>query len=95
MGQVLHSALQELADLRKKCVDEKFENPKVSIIVPIYNVEPYIDECLDSLVRQTIKELEFICIDDGSVDNSYKILEQYAKYDARFIVLKQKYYNYK
>lgn len=89
MGQVLHSALQELADLREKCVDEKFENPKVSIIVPIYNVEPYIDECLDSLVRQTIKELEFICIDDGSVDNSYKILEQYAEYDARFIVLKQ------
>ena len=89
MGQVLHSALQELADLRKKCIDEKFENPKVSIIVPIYNVEPYIVECLDSLVQQTIKELEFICIDDGSADNSYKILEQYAKYDARFIVLKQ------
>lgn len=90
MGQVLHSTLQEFADLRKKkCVDEKFEDPKVSIIVPIYNVEPYIDECLNSLVRQTIKELEFICIDDGSVDNSYKILEQYAKYDASFMVLKQ------
>ena len=89
MGQVLHSAQLELAELKSKCANEKFENPKVSIIVPIYNVESYIGECLDSLVRQTIKELEFICIDDGSEDNSYKILEQYAKQDARFIVLKQ------
>ena len=88
-GYVQQVVYSELAELQSKCVQEKFENPKVSIIVPIYNVEPYIDECLDSLVRQTIKELEFICIDDGSVDNSYKILEQYAKYDARFIVLKQ------
>ena len=89
MGGYVQQVYSELAELPSKCVQEKFENPKVSIIVPIYNVEPYIDECLDSLVRQTLKELEFICIDDGSVDNSFKILEEYAKCDARFIVLKQ------
>ena len=85
----MNLAFQKTTDFREKFKDKKFEKPKVSIIVPIYNVEPYIGECLDSLIQQTLIELEFICIDDGSTDNSYKILEEYAKYDARFIVLKQ------
>ena len=89
MGQVLHEALQNAAIQSAKCVKERFENPKVSIIFFIYNVESYIEECFNSLIGQTLKELEFICIDDGSTDNSYKILEKYAECDARFIVLKQ------
>ena len=75
MGGYVQQVYSELAELQSKCVQEKFENPKVSIIVPIYHVEPYIDECLDSLVRQTIKELEFICIDDGSADISILLIQ--------------------
>ncbi|PWM45001.1 MAG: glycosyltransferase family 2 protein [Clostridia bacterium] len=62
------------------------ETPKVSIIVPIYNVEQYLRQCLDSLVNQTYKNIEIICVDDGSTDNSGEILNQYAEYDARISV---------
>lgn len=51
---------------------------KVSVIVPVYNVEEYIQECLDSLVKQTLDEIEIICVNDGSTDNSLKILNEYA-----------------
>ena len=52
---------------------------KVSIIVPVYNVEKYIEECLDSLVNQTLKDIEIICINDASLDNSLNILKNYKK----------------
>lgn len=57
---------------------------KVSIIVPIYNVEQYLKECLDSIQNQTLKDIEIICIDDGSTDLSPRILDEYAKKDKRF-----------
>lgn len=60
--------------------------PKVSIIVPIYNVEEYLVKCLDSLVNQTLKEIEIICINDGSTDNSLEILKAYAQKDDRITV---------
>ena len=63
---------------------------KVSIIIPVYNVEPYLKEALDSVTNQTLKEIEIICIDDCSTDNSYNILEEYAKKDDRIILLKNK-----
>ena len=50
---------------------------KVSVIVPVYNVEPYLEKCLDSLVNQTLKNIEIICINDGSPDNSQKIIDKY------------------
>lgn len=53
--------------------------PKVSIIVPVYNVEKYLSQCLDSLVEQTYPNIEIIIINDGSFDNSKRIIEQYAK----------------
>ena len=53
--------------------------PRLSIIVPVYNVEPYICKCLDSLVNQTVKDIEIICIDDGSSDGSGIICDKYAK----------------
>lgn len=63
---------------------------KVSIIVPVYNVEKYLKECLDSVQNQTLKDIEIICIDDGSTDLSAQILDEYAKKDSRFkIVHKQ------
>lgn len=60
---------------------------KVSIIVPIYNVEQYLRECLDSIKRQTLKEIEIICVNDGSTDGSLCIIQEYARNDKRFIVL--------
>ena len=52
---------------------------KVSVIVPVYNVEKYIDKCLDSLVKQTLKDIEIIVVNDGSPDNSQKIIDRYVK----------------
>ncbi len=63
--------------------------PKVSAIVPVYKVEPWIRECMDSLVNQTLKEIEIICVDDGSPDNCGKILDEYAAKDNRIVVIHQ------
>lgn len=57
--------------------------PKVSILVPIYNVEKYLDECLASIINQTLKDIEIICINDGSTDNSLDIIKKYMKNDSR------------
>lgn len=61
--------------------------PDISVIVPIYNVEHYLEECLDSLIAQTYQNMEFICINDGSTDSSFMILCEYAKRDARIKVV--------
>ena len=63
--------------------------PKISIIVPIYNVCRYIPICLDSLINQTCYNVEILCIDDGSTDASPSILQEYASRDARIIILSQ------
>ena len=60
---------------------------KVSIIIPVYNIEKYLSRCLDSIISQTYKNLEIICVNDGSTDNSLNILEQYKKLDNRIIVM--------
>ena len=65
-------------------------NPKLSILVPIYNVETYLRQCLDSLLAQTLKDLEIICINDGSTDHSLDIIKEYAKRDLRIVVLNKK-----
>jgi len=65
-------------------------NIKFSVIIPVYNVEKYLKKCLDSLINQTFKDLEFICINDGSTDNSPIILEEYARIDSRIKVVNQK-----
>ena len=64
--------------------------PKISIIIPVYNVEKYLAECLDSLINQTLKDIEILCIDDGSKDNSLEILNEYAAKDDRIKVFAQK-----
>lgn len=63
---------------------------KISIIIPVYKAEKYIVRCLDSILSQTFKNFEVILVDDGSVDNSGTICEQYAQRDKRFVVLHQK-----
>ena len=62
---------------------------KITIIIPVYNASLYLKECLDSVLNQTLKNTEIICIDDGSTDNSYEILHEYATKDNRFIILQQ------
>lgn len=59
-------------------------NVKVSIVVPIYNVEKYLRQCLDSIANQTLKEIEVICVNDGSTDTSPAIIQEYVKKDSRF-----------
>lgn len=63
---------------------------KVSVIIPVYNVAPWLRECMDSLVNQTLKDIEFICIDDCSTDNSLDILKEYASADTRVKIIEQK-----
>ncbi len=63
---------------------------KVSVLVPIYNVEKFLPECLDSLVNQTLKEIEIICINDGSTDKSSKIIKEYAEKDKRIKMIDKK-----
>ena len=65
-------------------------NPvKVSVVVPVYNTAPYLAQCLDSLTGQSLADIEIICVDDGSTDESPAILEKYAERDARIKVLSQ------
>ncbi len=61
--------------------------PKISVIVPIYNVEAYVEQCLDSILKQTIDDLEIICIDDGSTDRSGVLADRYARKDPRVKVI--------
>lgn len=65
-------------------------SPVVSVIIPVYNVEPYLRECLDSIMGQTLKEIEIICIDDGSLDGSLDLLREIASSDERICVYHQK-----
>ena len=67
------------------------ETPPIlmSVVIPVYNVEKYLRECLDSVINQTLKEIEIICVNDGSTDSSLAILEEYAKKDSRISVVSQ------
>ncbi|HIY33925.1 MAG TPA: glycosyltransferase family 2 protein [Candidatus Eubacterium faecigallinarum] len=65
-------------------------NEKVSVIVACYNVEDYLEKCLDSIVNQTYDNLEIICVNDGSADQTQTILENYLKKDDRIVVINQK-----
>ena len=62
-------------------------SPKVTVVVPIYNVEKYLRQCLDSIVNQTLKDIEIICVDDGSTDSSPQIIQEYMDKDSRVKVI--------
>lgn len=64
--------------------------PLVSVIIPVYNVEKYLRQCLDSIINQTLKDIEIICVDDGSTDKSLEILREYCEKDNRIKILTQK-----
>ena len=65
-------------------------NILISIIIPVYNCQDYIEQCLESVLDQTIKEIEIICVDDGSTDNSVSIIQEFVYKDNRIILLHQK-----
>ncbi|MBQ7633210.1 MAG: glycosyltransferase [Alphaproteobacteria bacterium] len=69
---------------------EILERPLISVIIPVYNAENYLHECLNSVVNQTLREIEIICVDDGSSDSSLKILQKYKDIDSRIKIISQK-----
>ncbi len=64
--------------------------PKISVIIPCYNVENYLDKCIESILTQTLSDIEIICINDGSEDNSLELLNNYASSDKRFTIINKK-----
>lgn len=81
MGEYLHKAYD---------VIPKVKFPKVSIIIPVYNVDRYLEKCLASVVKQTLEEIEIIIIDDNSPDDSKKIIKQFQQKDKRITLIEQK-----
>ena len=75
--------------IKKSNENNSYAHPKISIIVPVYKVEKWLPECMESLVNQSLKDIEIICIDDGSPDDCGKILDDYAKKDKRIKVIHQ------
>jgi len=63
--------------------------PKVSVVIPVYNAENYIEKCLDSVLSQTLSDIEIICVDDGSTDSSADILRRYQRRNGHIIILNQ------
>lgn len=63
--------------------------PKVSILIPVYNTATLLPRCLSSVTEQTLRDIEIICVDDGSTDTSYDVLQEWARKDSRIVVLRQ------
>ncbi len=65
--------------------------PKISVIVPVYNVEKYIEKCLNSLINQTLEEIEIIIVNDGTKDNSMKIVKRFQeRYPKKIVCLEKR-----
>lgn len=71
-------------------MNKKYDNPILSVIVPVFNVEMYLKRCVDSIINQDLKDLEIILVNDGSLDNSGTICDEYAKIDNRVKVIHKK-----
>ena len=67
-------------------MDDKNDVPKISVIIPVYNADKYLEEALSSIANQTFKDFEVIAIDDGSTDKSLEILKKWQRQDSRFII---------
>lgn len=71
-------------------MENSFSSPKISIIIPIYGVERYLNRCIDSVLNQTYYNLEVILVDDGSPDNCPQICDEYSRKDSRIKVIHKK-----
>lgn len=85
-GEFRSAAADMLAASRKAARDQK---PKVSVVIPVYNTAPYLEACMNSVVGQSLEDIEIICVNDGSTDGSRAILEDYARKDPRILVVDQ------
>lgn len=88
---ILTQNVDEYLEIKQKYfIDETDTSIRVSVIIPVYNVEKYLRECLDSVINQTLYNIEIICINDGSTDSSSDILREYADKDRRIIIINQR-----
>lgn len=87
MSSSLEQSLE--VELKAYLVKKEVLNPKVSVIIPAYNTEKYISKCLISLIKQTLKDIEIIVINDGSTDKTFEIISKFALIDSRVKVLSQ------
>jgi glycosyltransferase involved in cell wall biosynthesis len=95
--KIYEQAKRKVKELCIKCdIDTNLfdlqDATKVSVIIPIYNTGHYLRECLDSIVNQSLREIEIICVNDGSTDNSSEILQEYAQKDARVKIINQEHH---
>ena len=93
LKSIIRSYMIDYMKVLPKFLSEKVRNilsVKISVIICAYNHELYIEECLKSVVNQTLKDIEIICINDGSTDNTLSIMKKYEKIDSRIIVIDQK-----
>ncbi|MGN0013860.1 MAG: glycosyltransferase [Candidatus Gastranaerophilaceae bacterium] len=81
---------EKINSFKKKIEETRMNRPKVSVILPVYNVAPYLRQSLDSIIGQTLRDIEIICVDDGSTDESGKILDEYKGKDSRIKVVHKK-----
>ncbi len=81
---------KKIKEFKEAAKGEIMPRPKVSIILPVYNVAPYLRQSLDSVIAQTLDDIEIICVDDGSTDESGKILDEYKEKDNRIKVIHKK-----
>ena len=79
--------MQLIRDPEEYYYTTELERIKVSVILPVYNCEKYLRQCLDSLIAQTLQDIEIICVNDGSTDGSLEILREYAAADMRFVII--------
>lgn len=84
MGQYTHLKFEE-----QKYENKNFLKSGISVIIPCYNTEKYLKQCLDSVINQTFKDIEIICVNDGSTDTTLQILEEYAQKDSRIKIVTQ------
>ncbi|MBE7711329.1 MAG: glycosyltransferase [Cyanobacteria bacterium SIG31] len=89
MGDLSQYKQDLSCELEKYSIKEAPLTPKVSIIVPVYNAEKYLDKCVMSLIKQTLKDIEIILVNDGSKDSSATLIEWFQKYDARIKLINQ------
>lgn len=80
----------KLNDNQSEGIESEVMIPKVSVIIPVYNAHDYLHQSLDSVMGQTLREIEIICVDDGSADDSLSVLKEYQNRDSRISVISQK-----